>query len=372
MLGMAMTACAQKSNNLNRVYHHVFENKSENAGLELGNLIFYFENEQRVDLLSVNKGGSREERVFFFPLAHAKSLNVKAMLDQLAVASVNDYTLSLQVVEKPLQGIKCAITFNPHKIGLTYDSFESINLKKGVMFRFYDRSLIEKLKHKSKNVLRVTSNRAHRARVVIDCGHGGQDDGAIGCHQLKEKDVNLNIGIATAYLLKKKGIDVLMTRMNDETQSLSKRVEFANTKGADLLVSIHSNSAANDKAAGLETFSMVPSHVHKESTSLNGHELSSILSAHKQRFKNSSLLANSLQNSILETIKPINNGLKDRKAKKAVLLVLLGSVMPSALVEVGFISNPEEAALLKTQNYQRHVALGICRGILNYLDTVSS
>ncbi len=362
---------AVQLNNLKSVYYHPAEHATDVKSIEFGNIIFYFEAAQRVDLLGVDKVGEHERRTFFFPLAQPKNEDVRGMVEALATVSNKGYQFKLEEVEKPLKGIRLVIQFDPTLMGITYETLNSIDLKKGVVFRFNNKEFLNTLRNKGDHVLRLTKNN-HTPRVIIDCGHGGEDDGALGCHGIKEKDINLNIGMAVAYLLKKKGIDVLMTRMDDETKSLSERVNFANSSGADLFVSIHSNSASNDSAVGLETFSIVPSCVHEATASLDTVHLDLILAHHKARLKKSAALAHSLQASILTTIRPIHEHLRDRKTKQAVLLVLLGTAMPSALVEVGFISNPEEATRLNSKQYQRHMALGICRGVLNYLNGTAS
>jgi N-acetylmuramoyl-L-alanine amidase len=370
-VAMNMQAATQ-INSLKSVYYHPSEHAADVKSIELGNIIFYFEAAQRVDLLSVDKVGQHERRTFFFPLAQAKNDDVRNMVEELANISSKGYSFKLEEVEKPLKGIRLVIQFDPALMGIAYEVIESYDLvKTSIVFRFNNKDFLNTLRNKGDHVLRLTHN-SHKPRVIIDCGHGGDDDGALGCHGIKEKDINLNIGIAVAYLLKKKGFDVLMTRIADETKTLSERVNFANSSGADLFVSIHSNSAANDTAVGLETFSVVPSCVHQATASLDSVHLDLILEHHKSRLKKSRALAHSLQASILTTIRPIHENLRDRKAKQAVLLVLLGTVMPSALVEVGFISNPAEAARLNNKRYQRHMALGICRGILNYFDEIAS
>lgn len=368
---MAHVALAAQTNVLKRVYYHSAGKDDQAISIEKGNLIFYFEGDQRVDLLSIDKQADRESRTFFFPLVESKNKEVKQALHDLAAIANESYEIIIHEVEKPLKGIKLTIRFNPALIGMAYDAFDSVNLKKGIVFRFYDRSVIEHLRKSGGSVLTVAHNRARQARVVIDCGHGGEDEGA--CYNgLKEKDINLHVGLAVAYLLKKKGIAVAMTRMRDETKSLSERIELANNSGADLFVSIHSNSAPNDQAHGIETFNIVPSRLEKESASFDEHDLDIAFAHLQERLEHSSNLAQSIQSSLLNTVRAVNTEVKDRKVKNAVLLVLLGTIMPSALVEIGFLSNQQEASRLATKEYQRHVALGIYRGILKYLDTVRS
>ena len=174
-------------------------------------------------------------------------------------------------------------------------------------------------------------------RVIIDPGHGGNDSGAVGPTGLQEKDVNWQIAVITAGELAKHGIKIMFTRNGDEQASLDKRVQIANGIKADYFVSIHANSASNPKATGTETFAYAPG--------VEGDKL-----------------AHSIQRSLVQAI-----GLADRGVKYDTLKVTRATNMPAVLVEVAFISNPDEEKLLKDNEFIRSVGVGIGKGILDYL-----
>ncbi|HET7657646.1 MAG TPA: N-acetylmuramoyl-L-alanine amidase CwlD [Bacillales bacterium] len=187
--------------------------------------------------------------------------------------------------------------------------------------------------------------------IVLDAGHGGPDGGAVGEGVVLEKHVALAISQDLKDYLQQAGALVLMTREKDQdlanedtkklrrrkTEDLHARVEFVKETHPDLLVSIHLNAIPSPKWHGAQTF-------------YDPHELES---EHLAKF---------IQDSIrfhLENTK--------RYAKAISNIYLLKSVdVPAALVEVGFLSNPNEKNLLKTESYQKKVAAAIYQGILRY------
>ncbi|MBP1153591.1 MULTISPECIES: N-acetylmuramoyl-L-alanine amidase CwlD [unclassified Paenibacillus] len=188
--------------------------------------------------------------------------------------------------------------------------------------------------------------------IALDAGHGGPDGGARSKDGLDEKDVNLAI---TKYLrdyLQQAGALVVMTREDDrdladpstkgysrrKTEDLLKRAEFISQSKTDLFLSIHLNSIPSAKWSGAQTF-YYPNHADNVS------------------------LAALIQDEMKRNLKNT-----DRVAKQAdkEIYLLKTLKMPSALVEVGFLSNPGEAALLRDPSYQKKVATSIYQGILRY------
>lgn len=180
-----------------------------------------------------------------------------------------------------------------------------------------------------------------RNLIVIDPGHGGFDPGAIGPSGLMEKDVNLDIALKVFELLKARGYEVKLTRKDDTFISLKERVEIANDLEALLYISIHANASNSKYSEGTETF-IAPDKV-----------------------TNSLLLANLLQEELLNGIKRF-----DRGVKKDNLYVIKYTRMPAVLVEVAFISNPHEEALLEGDLFRRKAAEAITNGIIKYLDKI--
>lgn len=172
-----------------------------------------------------------------------------------------------------------------------------------------------------------------KVKIVVDPGHGGHDSGAVG-NGLKEKDIILSVSKKVNSKLKSLGFQTIMTRSTDTYISLSERYNIANRNNADMFVSIHVNSGSSS-ASGIETL-----------------------------YKNYKTIANDIQNGLINETGAKSRGLKYRSD----LAVLNGTRMPSALVEMGFISNSPEASKLSTSSYQDKIATGIVKGIAKYTD----
>lgn len=176
-------------------------------------------------------------------------------------------------------------------------------------------------------------------KICIDAGHGGADSGAVGPSLLREKDVNLKVALYLGEILSNNGIEVVYTRKNDDmlgrnsNESLRKRVEIANQSGADYFVSIHCNSAENSNAQGSEVF----------------------IYTVRSKAKN---MAEEILNKIAETM-----GFAKRGVKTANFYVIRNTNMPACLVEIAFISNPREEAVLGDDKMQQKIALAIAKGI---------
>ncbi|RAK08969.1 N-acetylmuramoyl-L-alanine amidase [Halanaerobium saccharolyticum] len=175
--------------------------------------------------------------------------------------------------------------------------------------------------------------------IVIDAGHGGFDPGAIGATGLEEKVSNLAIAKATAKQLSKTNHKVLLTRDSDEFHSLQNRVKYANDRKADIFVSIHANSFNNPQTGGVETY-------------YNQHE------SNQNRF-----LAEKIHDKLGRGLK-----INDRGIKESNFYVIKYTKMPSALVEVAFLSNAVEENMLRTKSFQDRAAALIADGILDYLE----
>lgn len=172
--------------------------------------------------------------------------------------------------------------------------------------------------------------------VVIDPGHGGSDPGAVRSG-VTEKYLNLETGLKLREILEQKGINVLMTRDKDIFVDLYVRAGIANDVGADAFVSIHSNTASATGATGIETL-YYPNLENKK-------------------------LALSIQKAITESTGCKNRGIVQRPR----LVVTRETKMPSALVEVGFMSNPSDLTLLLDEDFRQKAAEGIATGIINFL-----
>lgn len=218
--------------------------------------------------------------------------------------------------------------------------------------------------------------------VVIDPGHGGKDCGAI-VNKICEKTIITSISNKVKQLLVKQGYKVFMTRNGDKYVSLSNRTKFANDKNADIFVSIHANSLDKDsknysKASGIETYFLSPSRSerarkvaeaeNKDDIEVMNYfsKLSFLNSINSQRMIASNKLAIDLQIGMLVNTRKIVVNVIDGGVREGPFWVLAGALMPSVLIEVGYMTNKEEFSRLQNKEYQDAIAAGILAGINSY------
>ena len=212
--------------------------------------------------------------------------------------------------------------------------------------------------------------------VMIDPGHGGKDPGAQGIGGLTEKDVNLRFARILGEALQKKGLNVMYTRSNDTFIPLETRTEMANSKAADLFVSIHCNAHGDAGSAGLETYSLNLATTQeavrvaarenaasqKKISDLQAILTDLMLSAKTAESKD---LAKLVQKRAITGLRP-GYPTRDRGPHEAPFFVLIGANMPAVLIELGYITNPDDAKRLASDAYMRALAQGMVDGILAY------
>ena len=222
--------------------------------------------------------------------------------------------------------------------------------------------------------------------VVIDPGHGGHDPGAIG-RRGKEKNINLNVALKVGNLIKRNcdDVKVIYTRSKDVFIPLDRRAEIANNAKADLFISIHTNALANNRTAkGASTWTLglaksdANLEVAKRENSVilyesdyktryagfnpNSAESYIIFEFMQDKYMEQSVhLASLMQKQFRQTCRRA-----DRGVHQAGFLVLKASAMPSILIELGFISTPEEERYLNSEEGAGTMAKGIYRAFLNY------
>lgn len=217
--------------------------------------------------------------------------------------------------------------------------------------------------------------------VVIDAGHGGKDAGAIGYKQKQEKHLVLDLTLQLAKELRARGYKVYLTRDRDVFINLRDRTKIANDKNADLFISIHANAAPNAEKQlsmkGLETFFLSPdrSERSKNVAALeNKSDMEDMNYYSKETFLNvlnrekivlSNKAAIDIQKGMLQSVKQKYN-VEDGGIREAPFWVLVGATMPSVLIEVGYITNPEESSNLFNLNYQKLLVSGMSDGIDKY------
>jgi N-acetylmuramoyl-L-alanine amidase len=221
-------------------------------------------------------------------------------------------------------------------------------------------------------------------RVVIDPGHGGKDPGGVGYDKnILEKNVTLEVSRRLAREIQQRlGCEAILTRDRDVFLSLEERTAIANTKSADIFISIHANASRNRRARGVETYFLnlatddeailVAARENATSTK-NISDLEAILTDLMKNAKvnESSRLAGHVQEALVRTLKPKYKEIKDHGVKQAPFYVLLGAEMPCILVEIAFISHPKECQRLNTASYQKDVVDGIVTGIEKYIEEIS-
>jgi N-acetylmuramoyl-L-alanine amidase len=214
------------------------------------------------------------------------------------------------------------------------------------------------------------------SRVVIDAGHGGHDPGAMG-KGVNEAELVLDVALRLEKLLQNEGVEVVLTRRTDEFVQLQERTAIANREGADLFLSIHANASSSSQARGIETYflnfanTMSAAAVAARENAASGQAMGALPDIVKSIALNNKLdesrdLAAQVQRAMLERLRPANRTLKDLGVKQAPFVVLIGAAMPSVLAEISFVTNTQEARLLKTGGYRQRIADALFAGIRKY------
>jgi N-acetylmuramoyl-L-alanine amidase len=219
--------------------------------------------------------------------------------------------------------------------------------------------------------------------VILDPGHGGEELGAEGPSGLQEKSVVLDVANRTARLLRDQlGLEVLLTRERDQDIPLDERAAIANNRKGDLFVSIHANASVRSSASGAETYFLAyqtddadaagvaarenqagrPPKTTRPAT--DGLEMVLWEMAQAEYLTESFLLAETIQQEFNDAL-----GSRDRGVRQAPFRVLMGAAMPAVLVEVAFITNRKEEALLRQADYREQIALSLVASIARYKET---
>jgi N-acetylmuramoyl-L-alanine amidase len=215
--------------------------------------------------------------------------------------------------------------------------------------------------------------------VVVDPGHGGKDPGATGIGGLREKDVNLRLSKLLATRLRDAGFQVILTREDDRYLDLEQRTVIAESKGADLFISIHANASRRRNTKGIEIYYLDENHdrhaldVASRENGVPRKQIDSLqrtlarwrvqeLSGESER------LAESVHGSLLPGLGKQYRGVQDLGVKKGPFYVLFLSSIPSILVESGFVTNPHDVERLRERRYLERTAAHIAEGVIRYRD----
>lgn len=216
--------------------------------------------------------------------------------------------------------------------------------------------------------------------VVLDAGHGGDDEGARGAHDVVEKELVLDVARRLRARLGAAGLQVLLTRERDVYVPLEDRTTIANEARGDLFVSIHANAASARAARGIETFFLSLEASDDAARQVAAREnaafrdlsvpavpsddpLVTILGdlAASELMQESDEFARLAQHEVSAL-----HGTPSRGVKQAPFVVLMGLEMPAALVEIGFVTNPQDARALAAGEERDRIAEALARAVLEF------
>lgn len=353
-----------QANQLKKLYvHHAPSGPTlqETPQLELTKAVFYFTQQPEMHQLahSNQEQNGWTHETYFFTVDGIDAACKKSLPEMQK--KTDYYQMACSQVADPRSGVRLELCYDPQNIMCVRESFDAITADKGVVFRLINKKLLNDLQRVDKPLLQTASNRMRR--ILIDCGHGGQDPGAVGVHNITEKDITMQVGHKLAHLLRKEGCEVVMTRDTDLFVPLTTRTNTINTYRPDAVISIHANSSAQSTVQGIETYCL-------SSDIFSGFACSDTTCTQfkdvlQQRYTQSRQLADAVHNRMLKNL--ASYGVCDRKIKHAGSQVLLGANVPGILVEVGFVSHAQEAERLVQTTYQEQLAQGMCEGIMAYL-----
>ena len=215
--------------------------------------------------------------------------------------------------------------------------------------------------------------------VVIDAGHGGPDEGAVGSRGLAEKAVVLDVAQRLKTRLEDSGVRVVLTRNSDVFVSLEARSAVANDARADLFVSIHANASSSPKPRGMEIFFLSLEASDDSSGELARRENEALQALGPVSAARDPLLAllgdmaatdymheSDLFAKLVEQELNAVDRVASRGVKQAPFVVLMGVQMPSALVEIGFLSNPAEEKALRRADRRDEIVQALGRAVLEF------
>ena len=221
------------------------------------------------------------------------------------------------------------------------------------------------------------------SRIVIDPGHGGNDPGA-QVRGLNEAELVLDIALRLEQLLSREpGVGVVLTRRSNTYVALEERTAIANRSAADLFLSIHANASAAASARGFETYFLnfapnpeaeaIAARENAGSSKTMGN-LPDIVKAiaMNNKIDESRDFASMLQQAMNAQLRRADRNARNLGVKQAPFMVLVGATMPSALTEVSFLTNRQEATLLRSTAYRQQIAEALLNGITKYQQSLKT
>jgi N-acetylmuramoyl-L-alanine amidase len=223
-------------------------------------------------------------------------------------------------------------------------------------------------------------------KIVVDPGHGGKDPGALSVTGTAEKEVVLSLALRLRDRLSAAApdVDVVLTRTADVFLALEERTARANAEGADLFLSIHANASPNRKLSGVETYylnntddrgTIRLAEMENGLRTVTGRPIPNraahlIVSDLIQSYKiqESVSLAEDVQHGLVTALNAQAAPINDLGVKRGPFYVLVGAGMPCVLVEVAFLTHPQEGVRLEQRAYQEAIAEGLLRGIMRFVE----
>ncbi|RDU71453.1 N-acetylmuramoyl-L-alanine amidase family protein [Helicobacter brantae] len=310
------------------------------------------------EVLDIQAILSTKRRTYHFPdKSKAQIAQYKPKITRIVLTSPKKLSYGVRIVEKNL-----------------YIEIDPKDKEEG-------DKILKDLPLSKKSPSKAPQTPSSKKRIVIDAGHGGKDCGAIGVVKVCEKVITLDVAKLLENELKKRGYIVYMTRSKDTYLGLRERTQYANAKNADLFISIHANSVpkrSSKNANGIETYFLstarseraknVAEKENKDDIDAMNYfsKLSYLNSMNTHRLIASNKLAIDIQSGILRELKAKYPNLIDGGVREGPFWVLAGALMPSVLIEIGYISHPTEGRRINHRDYQITLAKGIADGIEGY------
>lgn len=359
----------------------IITSSNQENKIDLDNQIKYIDSINNKIIVSFNKDFSQKD------LKRTTSKEGQNFVNSFDIKGIYKYTMPTKLA---LDGIDRVILYEQN--GFTKIKIvNKDNFKSNVSYSNKELIISTSIEEKSvnspsqnKNISNVVANTKSSSKnrvIVIDAGHGGEDAGAVGPNKRYEKVVNLAVTKYLEAVLKQRGYKVFLTRTNDKFIKVNNRTILANQKNADLFISIHANSIVKEKAStmsGIETFFLSPARSERakrvaalenknDIREMNESSKSVFLeSLNRPRITASHKFAIDVQAGMLQAARSKYKDVKDSGVREGPFWVLVGAQMPSILIELGYISHPEESRRLYEKEYQQLLANGIANGIDSY------
>lgn len=358
------SVCVVGTNHVSGVFHHT---SSHDACVEVGSIVLQCKKDPEIAIIHKKDiGNNQEEALFLIKNCCVNSRDCAAKIKSIEKYNDDRYQTKIHAATDR-KGLYVRMTYEKDTYMVSCDTYYSIGLKPSMVFRVYNKKLLKELEKRDDPLLRLAHN--DPPIIMIDCGHGGADAGAISPSGVTEKVLVLSLGLLLAKQLKKYGYKALLTRDDDMFIPLDSRTTLANNNNVDIYISLHANSAVNKQARGIETFSTHANLFKPVGVILSRDQQASLNNFIKKRYALSTALAKLVQQSLVTSTAIMQPDVKDRGIKHAAPQVLVGVMVPAVLVEVGFLSNKYEESFLLNKKYQEVIVKSLSVALDRYIKT---